>query len=220
MSGLKRFCTVIYVLANLFVLGALTLTWYGPWTAEACALLYLEPYAIAVLVCLVVSGVGLLVLLLRAIFARRKVRTVEVATVDGGVISVTRDAIAAQASHIVEADGTCSASRVRVDARARGHVRVHVRVLPHETVDVVAKGAELHEELIEGLAAVCGSTVEDVSLEFIEPESVTVAGPDEEGEAHGSAHAADKAAEPDSTSEITVSMGSSAAPVRDDEREA
>ena len=86
MSGLKRFCTVIYVLANLFVLGALTLTWYGPWTAEACALLYLEPYAIAVLVCLVVSGVGLLVLLLRAIFARRKVRTVEVATVDGGVI--------------------------------------------------------------------------------------------------------------------------------------
>ena len=99
-------------------------------------------------------------------------------------------------------------------------MRVHVRVLPHETVDVVAKGAELHEELIEGLAAVCGSTVEDVSLEFIEPESVTVAGPDDEGEAHGSARAADKAAEPDSTSEITVSMGSSAAPVRDDEREA
>lgn len=218
MSGLKRFCTVVYVLANLFALGALTLTWYGPWTAEACALLYLEPYAIAVLMCLVVSGLGLLILLLRAIFARRTVRTVQVATVDGGVISVTRDAIAAQASHIVEADGTCSASRVRVDAKARGHVRVHVRVLPHETVDVVAKGAELHEELIEGLAAVCGSTVEDVSLEFIEPESVRVASSDDAAAPDGAAGTAGSAA-PDSTSEITVSMGSSA-PARDDEREA
>ena len=220
MNGLKRFCTVIFVLANLFALGALTLTWYGPWTDEACALLYLEPYSIAVFVCLVVSGVGLLTLLLRAIFARRKVRTVEVATVDGGVISVTRDAIAAQASHIVEADGTCSASRVRVDAKARGHVRVHVRVLPHETVDVVAKGAELHEELIEGLAAVCGSTVEDVSLEFIEPESVTVANPDDEAKAGVPASPKGTSAAPDSTSEITVSMGSSATPALDEEKEA
>ena len=219
MSGLKRFCTVIFVLASLFALGALALTWYGPWTAEASALFYLEPYWIAVLACLALCVLGLLVLLLRAIFARRKVRTVEVATVDGGVISVTRDAIAAQASHIVEADGTCSAARVRVDAKARGHVRVHVRVLPHETVDVVAKGAELHEELIEGLAAVCGSTVEDVSLEFVEPESVTVANPDEEGAASGTASSSASGA-PDSTSEITVSMGSAPAPALDEEREA
>lgn len=219
MGGLKRFCTVIYVLANLFALGALALTWYGPWTSVARELLYVGPYAIALAVCLAVSGLGLLILLLRALFARRKVRTVEVATVDGGVISVTRDAIAAQASHIVEADGTCSAARVRVDARARGHVRVHVRVLPHETVDVVSKGAELHEELIEGLAAVCGSTVEDVSLEFIEPESVTVAaGEGEDGDR--STGASSGSSEPDSTSEITVSMGSAPAPARDDEREA
>ena len=220
MSVFKRLCAIVFVLADLAALAALALTWYGPWTSAASALFAVGEYSLAVVACLAISAFGLLVLLLRALFSRRTVRTVEIATVDGGVISVTRDAIAAQASHIVEADGTCSASRVRVDARARGHVRVHVRVLPHETVDVVAKGAELHEELIEGLAAVCGSTVEDVSLEFIEPESVTVAGPDDEGEAHGSARAADKAAEPDSTSEITVSMGSSAAPVRDDEREA
>lgn len=216
MRGLKRLCTVIFVLATVFALAALTLTWYGPWTDEATALLYLEPYALAVLACLIVSGVGLLVLLGRALFAGKRVRTVEVATVDGGVISVTRDAIAAQASHIVEADGTCVAARVHVDAKPRGHVRVHVRVLPRQTVDVVAKGAELHAELVDGLAAVCGDTVENVSLEFVEPESVTLA---ETGESEAVAPEREATSAPapeDTTSEITVSMG----PARDAEREA
>ena len=211
MNGFKRLCMVVFTLANLFVLAALTLTWYGPWVPEASALLTLEPYSIAVLTCLAVSAFGLLVLLVRAL-AVRTVRTVEVASVDGGVISVTRDAIAAQASHIVEADGTCSASRVTVDAKARGHVRVHVRVLPHESLDVVAKGAELHEDLLDGLAKVCGDKIEDVSLEFIEPESVTVS----LAETVDFDDDAGEAPEPDSTSEITVSMGAA----RESEREA
>lgn len=213
MRGLKRLCTVVFVLADAFVLAALALTWYGPWTDAATALLYLEPYALAVLVCLVVSVVGLLVLLARALFGGRRVRTVEVATVDGGTISVTRDAIAAQASHIVEADGTCAAARVRVDAKPRGHVRVHVRVLPRQTVDVVAKGAELHTELVDGLAAVCGDTVENVSLEFVEPEAVTLSEP---GEAPAGHEAAPVPSPEDATSEITVSMG----PARDADKEA
>lgn len=217
MRGFKRLCTVIFVLADLFALAALALTWYGPWTDAATALLYLEPYAIAILACLIVSALGLLVLLVRALFAGKRVRTVEVATVDGGVISVTRDAIAAQATHIVEADGSCVAARVRVDAKPRGHVRVHVRVLPRQTVDVVAKGAELHTELIDGLAAVCGDTVENVSLEFVEPESVTLTAQDEAGEAPVEGAPEPAAASPeDTTSEITVSMG----PARDTEKEA
>lgn len=213
MRGLKRLCTVIFVLADAFVLAALALTWYGPWTDAATALLYLEPYALAVLVCLVVSVVGLLVLLARALFGGRRVRTVEVATVDGGTISVTRDAIAAQASHIVEADGTCAAARVRVDAKPRGHVHPHVRVLPRQTVDVVVKGAELHTELVDGLAAVCGDTVENVSLEFVEPEAVTLSEP---GEAPAGHEAAPVPSPEDATSEITVSMG----PARDADKEA
>ena len=216
MNGLKRLCMVVFALADAFAMAALALTWFGPWVDEASVLLNLEPYVIALLVCMAISALGLLVILGRAFFARRTVRTVEIATVDGGVISVTRDAIAAQASHIVEADGTCTAARVRVDAKQRGHVRVHVRVLPHETVDVVLKGAELHEELIDGLAAVCGDKVEDVSLEFIEPESVKVTSPDDDEVEAGAATGGTKAPASDSTSEITVSMGTA----REVEREA
>lgn len=210
MSGFNRLCTAVFSLACLFALATLALTWYGPWTDVARTLLALEGYSLALLICLAVSLVGLLVLLVRAIFVH-KTRTVEVALVDGGVISVTLDAIAAQAAHIVEADGTCSASQVHVDAKPRGQVRVHVRVLPHETVDVVATGSKLHAELLGGLAAVCGDTVEDVSLEFVEPQSVTLTTPAEPGEA-----AAGDASSADQTSEITVPMGAG----RESEREA
>ena len=121
----------------------------------------------------------------------------------------------------MEADGSCAAARVSVSAKPRGHVRVHVRVLPHESVDVVEKGAQLHEELCLGLAAVCGDKLEDVSLEFVEPEAVTTAvqaapaeyeADEAVADAAGAAAIAAVAVKPgaaDSTSEITVPMGAS-----------
>ena len=158
MGGFKRFCMFVFSLSGLLCLAAFVLTWLGPWTAQASALFSLPEYYTTVEVLLLITVAGLLIMLFRSVFSRR-VRTVEVTTVDGGTISVSRDAIASQAKHTVEADG----------AKKRGHVRVHVRVLPHESVDVVEKGTELHEELVRGLTAVCGDKLEDVSLEFVEP---------------------------------------------------
>lgn len=213
MGGFKRLCLAVWSLAGMFTLAALGLTWVGPWTKVASALMVIDAYWMALEVCFCLTAVGLVACLLRALFSRR-VKTVEVTTVDGGVISVTREAIASQAKHIVESDGSCAASRVSVSAKPRGHVRVHVRVLPHESVDVVEKGAELHEELVVGLAAVCGDKLEDVSLEFVEPEAVTLATQAAPAEYEGEPASTDEvpAAEPeaaDSTSEITVPMGAS-----------
>ncbi len=215
MSGFKRLCKVVFALAGLFSLGALGLTWLGPWRDVASALMVVDGYWFALQACLAVTAVGLVVMLFQGLFAR-KTRTVQVATVDGGAITVTREAIASQAEHIVEADGTCTASRVHVDAKPRGHVRVAVRVLPHETTDVVVKGAQLHEELMQGLSAVCGNTVEDVSLEFVEPRSYTDARADADEDGFADVSAEDvaeaeqgQAAAADSTSEITVPMGTS-----------
>ena len=230
MGGFKRFCMFVFGLAGLLGVIALALTWVGPWTAQASALMSVENYFYAVEVCVAIALVIMLVVLLRAIFAR-SVRTIEVTTVNGGTISVSRDAIASQATHIVEADGTCSADRVDVKAKKSGHVRVHVRVLPHESVDVVAKGAELHDELVRGLASVCGDKIDRVSLEFIEPESVTVATPASATESEPLPEAAPAYEPPaveetepaerlDSTSEITVSMGGSRAASDADRQEA
>lgn len=215
MSGFKRLCKVVFALAGLFSLGALGLTWLGPWRDVASALMVVDGYWYALQACFAVTAIGLVVMLFQGLFAR-KTRTVQVVTVDGGAITVTREAIASQAEHIVEADGTCTASRVHVDAKPRGHVRVAVRVLPHETTDVVVKGAQLHEELMQGLSAVCGNTVEDVSLEFVEPRSYTDARADADEDGFADVSAEDVAeaeqgqvAAADSTSEITVPMGTS-----------
>lgn len=215
MSGFKRLCKVVFALAGLFSLGALGLTWLGPWRDVASALMVVDGYWYALQACFAVTAIGLVVMLFQGLFAR-KTRTVQVATVDGGAITVTREAIASQAEHIVEADGTCTASRVHVDAKPRGHVRVAARVLPHETTDVVVKGAQLHEELMQGLSAVCGNTVEDVSLEFVEPRSYTDARADADEDGFADVSAEDvaeaeqgQAAAADSTSEITVPMGTS-----------
>lgn len=202
MSGFKRLCLVVFSIAGIFSLAALSLTWFGPWCDVASSLFAIEWYTVAVAVCLIITLIGLVVMLLLGIFYR-KVKTVEITNVDDGLITVSLDAIASEAAHIVEEDGTCKAKRVRVKARKKGHVRVYVKVLPYKAVDVVAKGAELHDELVYGLAAVCGDKLTKVSLEFEEPESM------ERSEAFvNSSYAEDEEEPEDDTEETTVTSTS------------
>ena len=174
MNGLKRFFLSIFSIAGMLSLVALSLPWVGPWTREATALITSNAFyrtVLEILVC--ITAVGLLGTLLRAIFTRKNKKNVLVTTVDGGQISVSRDAIASQAAHIIEEDGTCTAVRVDVDARRNSNIKVHARVLPSTSVDVIAKGSDLHARLASGLAAVCGDNIAAISIEFEEPEEIT-----------------------------------------------
>ena len=173
MSGFKRFVSFIFSLAGLLALAALILPWVGPWKGLFTELISTNrAWLLAVEICAGICAVGLLALLLRAIIARAP-KNIVVSTVGGDEITVTREAIASQAAHLIEADGTCKADRVNVRTK-RGNVFVRARVLPYESLDVVAKGAELHKRLSDGLVAVCGEHVAAVNLEFIEPSTVRV----------------------------------------------
>ena len=73
-------------------------------------------------------------------------------------------------------DGTCVARDVIVTSGRRGSVDVHVKVLPYNSLDVMAKGPELHDRLMRELSALCGDRLDRVSVEFLEaqqPRSVT-----------------------------------------------
>ena len=166
MGFFKRLCLFVFGLAGLLVLTALVLPWFGPWTSEATALLGVDEYYIAVEALVLVTALGCLVCLLRSIFKRNR-KTVIVAKEVGDQITVTRDAIASQATHVIEEDGAYVAKRVSVWAKKRGHVRVAARVQPQMTVDTVAAGRDLHDRLVAGLTTVCGDNVDSVDLEFL-----------------------------------------------------
>lgn len=175
MGFFKRLCLAVWSLAGLFFSLALGLTRFGRWTSEATALLAVDAYLYAVQVCGAILLAGLVVTLVRALFSRRP-GSVEVASVEGGSVTITRDAIASQAAHVVGSDGTCVARDVIVTSGRRGSVDVHVKVLPYNSLDVMAKGPELHDRLMRELSALCGDRLDRVSVEFLEaqqPRSVT-----------------------------------------------
>ena len=211
MSGFKRFVSFIFALAGLLALAALILPWVGPWQTLFTNLIANKAWLLAVEICAGICAVGLLALLLRAIIARQP-NNVVVSKVSGDEITVTREAIASQAAHLIESDGTCMADRVDVRTK-KGNVFVRARVLPYESLDIVAKGAELHELLSDGLVAVCGEHVASINLEFIEPATVSTpasADADDEYETgNESLSVTDEMPEsPATSSEITLSKPS------------
>ena len=221
MNGFKRFCLFIFSLAGLLSLAALALPWVGPWQKQAADLITSNWYYLVVLEVLVgITALGLLAELLRSLLARKNKKNIVVTTVDGGQISVSRDAIASQAAHIIEEDGTCTTVRVDVDARRSSNIKVRARVLPSTSVDVIAKGNDLHARLAKGLAAVCGDNISSISIEFEEPEEITSAIESVSEPAYDpvfeTAQSAisyvDPLPAPDTTSEITLDMTTFHAP--------
>lgn len=171
MNGFKRLCLFVFGLSGVLSLLALSLVWVGPWTTQARALITENSWyflALEVLVC--ISGIGLLLCLLMSLFAPRNPKETVVTKASGGKITVTRTAVVSQTRHIVEADGACTATSVRVRMGKRGNVRVNVRAKPHLPIDVVEKGAVLHAELEQGLAKICGDCVRSIDIVFTEPE--------------------------------------------------
>ena len=225
MGWFKRLCLIVFGLVGLCALAALCLPWVGPWTAEARTLIADDTYFNALAGAVGITGAGLLFCLLRALFAPRNRKSVVISALDGGQITVTRTAIASQARHIVERDGTCLASATRVRAKKRGHVRVSVRVTPLHALNVVEKGAELHDELVSGLATICDDKLEEVSLDFTDPQDFEEPGDDYEERylRPSDAPAAEEArgedpssrgrgADPDRSGEIVVPMHAYPAP--------
>ena len=172
MSGFKRFIYVVCGLAGLVGVAFVALSWYGPWAHTVSTFLSIDVVFLIEEVLLAIAAIVLLVTLCKGLFASHKVDVVTVSTANGGEVAVTRDAVASKVTSIVEADGSCIADVVDVSMRSKGagSIRVHVRIQPLSTLEVIAKGAELHDELQRGLASLCGDRLENITLEFIEPQ--------------------------------------------------
>ena len=227
MGFFKRLSLFVFSLAGLASLAALVAPWYGPVTADATRLLSVNWYVTALNVTVCITAFGLIVCLLRALFVRNR-KTVVVAREAGDQVTVSIDAIASQATHVIEEDGLFRARRVTVRTAAHGHVRVHARVQPESTVDVLLAASELHARLEEGLAVIVGDNVDKIDLEFVnatEYAPASEAGAFAEQDFDASDEAAEETTtaaparrtEAGETSEITVPMGRAAADHADEE---
>lgn len=170
MGGFKRFCLIVFALAGIACLCALVLPWVGPYQEEAIALMDNDYYYIGVQVVAAITALGVVLVLLRALFTPRKRKTVVVSKSGGDQISVTTAAISSQAIHVVEEQGTLIAEKVHVSTNKGSKVKVDVRVRPRQTVDISAEGQRLHDDLARGLSTICGDRVQRINLEFVEAE--------------------------------------------------
>lgn len=205
MGGFRRFILFLFSLAGLFALAVLALPpVFGLGEVEIIVLMSYEAFRIAFEASLAMLTAWLAFELLRSLFSRKPKESISVMDIDGGAITVTRSAVASQASHIVEALGLGVAKDVRVKSSKHGSVAVDVRVTPYESIDVVSEAPLLHEALVTGLSAMCGERLGEVNVEFLEPQHasslVEVAAEDEDEPAEGQASAAD------STGDITIPM--------------
>ena len=130
---------------------------------------------------------------------------------------MTRDAIVSQAKSAVAAEGDCLCDRVRVDITRGNRVRVSVRVIPQEALDVTEVGPRLHSQLETYLAAVCGDTVASINIAFVDganfspredlPEENSPEESTDSSDKKRNAEVSDQPmASADSSSEIRVSM--------------
>ncbi len=203
MGGFRRFILFVFSLAGLFALAVLVLPLFGLGEVEIVVLMSYPAFQIAFKTGLGMLTAWLVFGLLRSLFARRPKESISVMDIDGGTITVTRSAVASQASHIVEALELGVAKDVHVSPAKHGLVAVDVRVTPYESIDVVSEAPILHEALVTGLSAMCGDRLGEVNVEFLEPQHASslvevASDEDEAGEEQASAA--------DSTGDITIPM--------------
>lgn len=167
MNGFKRFCLIVFAIAGILVLAALLLPWVGPWTVAASGLIAYDWYLFTVELFALVCAVGFIAAFVTGVRAKRP-SDIQVLDSDHGRVTIARSAVASQATYLVEADGTCMASKVQVDCR-HDRVDVAVWVEPYRSLDVRAEAARLQGRLRDGLTVLVGDRLGDVSLRFLEP---------------------------------------------------
>lgn len=167
MNGFKRFCLIVFAIAGILVLAALLLPWVGPWTAFASGLIAYDWYLFVVELFALVCVVGFVALFVVGVRSKRP-SDIQVLDSEHGRVTIARSAVASQATYLVEADGSCLASKVMVDCR-HDRVDVAVWVEPYRSLDVRAEAALLQGRLREGLTVLVGDNLGEVSLRFLEP---------------------------------------------------
>lgn len=165
MGIFKRICMLIYSLAGFVLFAAFLISTQANMTPLAQ---YVMSYALVrhvLPLCGAILFCGCVIIFLRAVFTRNR-RVVIITKTKDNQITVSKNAIISQATHVIEEDGRFRVISIYCKMRKYGHIRLTVRTQPLCTEDLIAAGQELHDRLMQGLVVVVGNNVDAIKIEF------------------------------------------------------
>lgn len=165
MGLFKRICFLIYSLAGVYFFGMLAASMSAALQIYIIAAFDLQYVRISMIVAGSIVAFGCIIILLRALFTKNR-KVVYITRDRSNQVSVTRTAIASQATHLIEETNLFKVSSMRIQTKKYGHVRVSARIEPRVSCDLIAAGEELHNRLQVGLKNVVGDNVDAIKLEF------------------------------------------------------
>lgn len=169
MHTCKRIRWILTALIGLVAVGVLVMSYYN-----CCNINYwlgFYPWLnTALLIATAIIGFHLFCMLFVGLFYREK-REIILSRDDGGVLTVTKSAIASYTEHLVEEQGLFETDHIHVEFKGKKKVRVWVRVVPLYACDLSEVGQALHTHVYTGLARVCGAALSEVNFKFLESKS-------------------------------------------------
>ncbi len=170
MNGFKRLILILYVLLSAFAIVYLACGYFSATSFIADFLLGLigaanMPYVL--LVCLLVLVIGLVVILLRAVFGRSANKTVKLKN-DHGTCEIESNAIVSVVRVIVNSHA--GIDHIKTDVRARNGNDATIRLAVKASVGNVSNlsdvAAEMQGEVKEAVEKFTGVTVSEVSFKL------------------------------------------------------
>lgn len=176
MSPFKRFCCIVFVLASVLGIGLLVIAWlqWQPLDVYVSQWIGQPWFVVLETVLLGISAFGLLVVLLRAVFARGVRSTLEVVN-DYGSIRISRIALERTVEHTVELhpDLTFLDAGVRVYKGRQPGMVVRTEVIPHGVTALDEYGSALQAEIKASVEKFTGKEVKRVLVDFREESSAS-----------------------------------------------
>lgn len=174
MKPLKRFASVIYLLACLVVLGSYAASFAGPFAERMAELRGELPFRVTILVCLGIIAVQALYVLGLVLFHRPPATCVH----PGGHpdIEVTREAIGsvARAAAAADEDVMIESVAVRVEGRTHAAARVEIEAIALDDTGLEGRAHRMRQRVEEACEQMLGTPGIVARVRFLPSRTVTV----------------------------------------------
>ncbi len=169
MNMVTRLGIVVFVIATMLGTGVLTVLWFTwePLLPTAYWLIGMDWFNTALLVILGIVAVGLIVLLVYAIAARRKGSELSLKRSDG-TVTITKEAMRSTAQRALTSNHNLKVDDLKVGIRGKRNpdISVKANVEPGSNANLASLGESLQNDVASSISTLTGYPVKNVDITF------------------------------------------------------